>query len=569
MRTTTTPPNARRASAHESRVIVTQNATTPPAPLPSGLTPWPAEDAARYVAAGHWDGRTLGNLLRSWAEQYSDRTAFVAGKDHVSYRQLDQRADRMAAGLADLGINAGDRVLVQLPNNAAFPVLFFALARLGAIPALTLPAHRITEIGHLARLSGAVAYVIADEYGAFDYRELAADLLDQAPDLRHVLVAGDPGPYLDLAKVDAEPRTFPDPDPADIALLLVSGGTTGVPKLIPRTHNDYGFNARASATACDLDADTVYLACLPIAHNFPLACPGMLGTFSVGGKVVLSPSPAPGDAFRLIEAESVTHTALVPPLIPLWIDAAEWDPADISSLRILQAGGSKLSADLARAIPETLGCAVQQVFGMAEGLLNYTRSDDDADLVAVSQGRPLSADDELRVVDADGHDVAEGEPGELLVRGPYTLRGYYRAPEVNTAAFTPDGYYCSGDLVRRLPSGHLIVEGRVKDTIDRNGESVSAEEVEAHVTAHPQVHRSAAVGIPDPSGEGELICAVVVPAGDTAPSLPELRGFLLKRGVASFKLPDRVTAVDDLPLTAIGKIDKRSLRKLLTGPGQG
>ncbi|MEU2451057.1 AMP-binding protein [Streptomyces sp. NPDC012765] len=520
------------------------------------------------MAAGHWDGRTLGTCLRDWAGRFGDRTAIVAGTERLTYRELDERADRMAAGLADLGIRAGDRVLVQLPNNGSFPVLFFALARLGAIPALTLPAHRITEMGHLARLSGAVAYVIADEYAAFDYRELAAAVQAQAPALRHVLVAGDPGPFTALAKVSAEPRTFPDPDPADIALLLVSGGTTGVPKLIPRTHNDYGFNARASAAACELDADTVYLACLPVAHNFPLACPGMLGTLSVGGTVVLCPSPAPGDAFPLIEAERVTHTALVPPLIPLWIDSAEWDPADISSLRVLQAGGSKLSADLARSIPDALGCTVQQVFGMAEGLLNYTRSGDDDDLVAVSQGRPLSEDDELRIVDADGREVAAGEAGELLVRGPYTLRGYYRAPEVNATAFTPDGFYCSGDLVRRLPSGHLVVEGRVKDTIDRNGESVSAEEVEAHVTAHPKVHRCAAVGLPDPDGEGERICVVVVPDAETAPTLQELRAFMLDRGVASFKLPDRVESATDLPLTAIGKIDKRSLRAGLNTSAQ-
>ncbi|MFE5718728.1 (2,3-dihydroxybenzoyl)adenylate synthase [Streptomyces erythrochromogenes] len=550
------------------RAIVTQNAAIPPTPLVSGLTPWPEETAARYVASGHWDGRTLGACLRDWAAEHGDRTAVVAGTERLSYHELDARADRMAAGLADLGIASGDRVLVQLPNNGAFPVLFFALARLGAIPALTLPAHRLTEIGHLARLSGAVAYVIADEHGAFDYRELAAAVQAEAPDLKHVLVAGSPGPYTALSTVDAEPRSFPDPDPADVALLLVSGGTTGVPKLIPRTHNDYGFNARASAAACELDADTVYLACLPIAHNFPLACPGMLGTLSVGGTVVLCPSPAPDDAFPLIEAERVTHTALVPPLIPLWIDAAEWDPTDISSLRILQAGGSKLSADLARSIPDLLGCAVQQVFGMAEGLLNYTRSEDDTEIVAISQGRPLSEDDELRIVDADGQDVAPGEAGELLVRGPYTLRGYYRAPEVNATAFTADGFYCSGDLVRRLPSGHLVVEGRVKDTIDRNGESVSAEEVEAHVTAHPQVHRCAAVGLPDPGTEGERICVVVVPAGDAVPKLQELRAFLLERGVASFKLPDRVEGADDLPLTAIGKIDKRSLRSRLTSSGQ-
>ncbi|TDB76024.1 (2,3-dihydroxybenzoyl)adenylate synthase [Micromonospora sp. KC723] len=529
------------------------------APLSSGLTPWPRELSERYVERGYWDGRTLGRLLRDWTAAHGRRLALVAGEQRLTYRQLDERADRMAAGLADLGIRAGDRVLVQLPNTGSFPPLLFALARIGAVAVLTLPAHRFTEISHLAKLSGAVAYVIADEVAGFDYRQLAGQVTAHAPELRHVLVDGEPGPYTALASVDAPPREFAEPDPADIALLLVSGGTTGVPKLIPRTHNDYGYNARASAEVCELDRDTVYLACLPIAHNFPLACPGMLGTFSVGGTVVLSPSPAPDDAFPLIEAEGVTHTALVPPLIPLWIETAAWDPADLSTLEILQAGGSKLSAELARRIPDALGCRVQQVFGMAEGLLNYTRGDDDEDTVVSTQGRPMCPDDELRVVDADGADVASGEVGELLVRGPYTLRGYYRAPEVNATAFTPDGYYTTGDLVRALPSGHLVVEGRVKDTIDRNGESVSGEEIESHLHAHPLIDRCAAVGVPD-GAEGQLICvALRPPAGATPPELADVRAFLLERGVAAFKLPDLLAVVDDLPLTAIGKIDKRAL----------
>ncbi|GAA2879569.1 (2,3-dihydroxybenzoyl)adenylate synthase [Streptosporangium fragile] len=533
-----------------------------PEPLPSGLTPWPADVAIHYREKGYWDGRTLGSLLAGWADEYGDRIALVAGGERLSYRELDRRADRLAAGLAGQGVAPGDRVLVQLPNIGPFVVLLFALARLGAVPVLTLPAHRITEIGHLARLSQAVAYVIPDEHAGFDYRDLAAALLKEAPDLRHVLVAGAPGPFTALADLDGEPLPLAEPDAADIALLLVSGGTTGVPKLIPRTHQDYGYNARASARACGLSAETVYLACLPVAHNFALACPGVLGTFTAGGTVVLSPSPAAGDAFPLIEAERVTITALVPPLIPLWLEAAEWDPADLSSLRVLQAGGSKLSAEVARAVPGALGCTVQQVFGMAEGLLNYTALDDDPETIATTQGRPLCPDDELRVVDADGADVTPGEVGELLVRGPYTLRGYYRAAEHNATAFTPDGYYCSGDLVRVLPSGHLIVEGRVKDTIDRGGESISAEEVEAHLLAHPGVRRGAAIGLPD-TGRGEQLCAVVVPGG-TPPTLQELRVFMMGRGLAAFKLPDRIETVDELPVTPVGKIDKRALVRMVS-----
>jgi 2,3-dihydroxybenzoate-AMP ligase len=531
----------------------------PPAPLPSGLTPWPEATAQRYRDAGLWQGRTLGSLLREWAAEHGERTALVGG-ERLSYAQLDAAADRMAAGLRARGIAAGDRVVVQLPNVTQFAVLLFGLLRAGAIPVLTLPAHRRTEIVHLAQLSEAVAYVIADEHAGFDYRGLAREVV-AACAVRDVFVLGDPGPFEALAALDATPVELPEPDPADIALLLVSGGTTAVPKLIPRTHDDYALNARASAAVCGLHPGSVYLAALPVAHNFALACPGLLGTLGAGGTVVFAPSPAPGDAFALIASERVTLTALVPPLIPLWIDAAQWDPADLSSLQTLQAGGSKLPAEVARAIGPALGCRVQQVFGMAEGLLNYTRPDDDDVTIATSQGRPLCVEDELRIVDADGADVEPGATGELLVRGPYTIRGYLRAPTHNATAFTPDGYYCSGDLVRALPSGHLVVEGRVNDTIHRGGESISAEEIEHHVLAHPAVRRAAAIGLPD-TGRGEEVCAVVVSGGE-APTLRELRAFLMRRGVAAFKLPDRIELVDELPVTAVGKIDKRALVQLV------
>jgi 2,3-dihydroxybenzoate-AMP ligase len=530
---------------------------------PSGLTPWPDDLAAAYRAAGHWRGETLGALLRTWAQRDPSRTALVYPGGRMTYGQLDERADRQAAGLVDLGIAAGDRVVVQLPNVAEFVVLLFALCRAGAIPLLTLPAHRETEIAHLAELSGAVAYVIADRSGGFDYRELAAAVRLRTPSLRHVLVVGDPGPFQSLAAVDADPRPLAEPDPADVAVLLVSGGTTGTPKLIPRTHDDYAYNARESAAVCGLDEDSVYLVALPIAHNFPLACPGVLGTLGAGGTVVLARTPSPDEAFALVEREGVTLTALVPALAQLWIEAVEWGLGDVSSLRLLQVGGAKLAPEHARQVRPALGCECQQVFGMAEGLLNYTRAEDDDGLVATTQGRPLSPDDEIRVVDENGIQVERGEVGELLTRGPYTLRGYYRAPEHNATTFTDDGFYCSGDLVRQLESGHLVVIGRVKDTINRGGESISAEEIEDHVVAHPGVRGAAVIGLPD-DDLGERICAVVVADGEP-PTLAELKGFLRERGIAAFKLPDQVETIGALPLTGVGKVSKRDLVELLAG----
>ncbi|GLW90662.1 (2,3-dihydroxybenzoyl)adenylate synthase [Actinokineospora globicatena] len=526
--------------------------------LIEGAVGWPDEVAATYRERGYWRGDTLGDLLRTWAERSGDDIAVVDGDERISYRDLDHRVDVRAAGLLDLGVTRDDRVVVQLPNTPEFVVLLFAMARIGAVPVMALPAHRRSEITHLVELSGAVGYVIPAVYQGFDHRTLAAEL-----GVEHVLVAGDPGPYTDLSTVVGERRELPPVDPESVAVLLISGGTTGRPKLIPRTHDDYAYNARASAEVCGFTAADRYLVALPIAHNFPLACPGLLGILGVGGTAVLAPAPSPDVAFSLIQQEKVTVTALVPPMARMWVEATEWAEEDLSSLRLLQVGGAKMDPDLARAVPPALGCAVQQVFGMAEGLLNYTRLGDAPDLVENTQGRPLSPDDEIRVVDPEGRDVALGAVGELLTRGPYTLRGYYRAEQYNATAFTPDGFYRSGDLVRQLPSGHLIVEGRIKDVINRGGEKVPAGELEDLLLAHPAVAQAAAIGLPDDT-LGELVCAVVVVAGDRRPKLKELRAHLADLGLARFKQPDKLVVVDELPLTAVGKISKRDLVARLT-----
>ncbi|MFD6269191.1 (2,3-dihydroxybenzoyl)adenylate synthase [Nocardia asteroides] len=525
-----------------------------------GYVPFPDESARDYRAAGYWTGRTLGDLLRDSARTQPQRPAVLGGTGPQTYAELDAAADRMAHGLLALGINPGDRVIVQLPNIPVFATALFGMLRAGIIPVLTLPAHRRAEIEHLAALSGAVAYLIPDTLGDFDYRELAATVRAAVPSLRHVLVAGDPGAFTALDSIARDGASLPEIDPAEIALMLVSGGTTGLPKLIARTHDDYVYNATASAEVCALTADDVYLAALPAAHNFPLACPGILGTVATGGAIAFTLDPSPEAAFAAIERHQVTVTALVPPLAQLWSAAVDWEDADLSSLRLLQVGGARLAEVNARDVEPALNCRLQQVFGMAEGLLNFTRLDDDDELICTTQGRPLSPADELRVVDAEGADVAPGEEGELLTRGPYTLRGYYRAPEHNARAFTPDGFYRSGDLVRQLPSGHLVVSGRIKDVINRGGENISCDELEEHLLAHPAVRHAAAVGLPD-AALGEKACVVLVVTGEL-PSLGELKLFLTERGLATYKLPDVVRQADSLPITAVGKIDKKALRAL-------
>jgi len=524
-----------------------------------GFVPFPSERAARYRAAGYWTGRTVDSVLRHAATTWPHRVAVVDAFSGHTYSELDILVDRAAGAFAALGITPGDRMLLQLPNSCRFAVALFGLVRAGAIPVLCLPGHRLTELSRFAHVSGAVGLVIVEMASGFDYRSMAEQLVALHPHLRHVVVDGDPGPFISWSGLPAGDAPQIVADTALPALLLVSGGTTGAPKLIPRTHDDYVYNATASAQLCRLTSDDVYLVSLPAAHNFPLACPGLLGAMTVGATTVFGTDPSPEAAFASIERHGVTVTALVPALAKLWAQACEWEPVTPKSLRLLQVGGAKLEPEDARQVRAALTPGLQQVFGMAEGLLNYTRPDDPPELLDHTQGRPLCADDELRIVDAAGRPVAPGEEGELLVRGPYTFNGYFRAERDNERCFDPDGFYRSGDLVRRRDDGYLVVTGRVKDVICRAGETIAATDLEEQLLSHSGIWSAAAVPLPDPY-LGEKICAAVVFTGDPI-TLAELNAYLDERGVAAHIRPDMLVPMAALPTTPIGKIDKRAIAR--------
>lgn len=306
----------------------------------------------------------------------------------------------------------------------------------------------------------------------------------------------------------------------------------------------------------------VYLAALPAGHNFPLACPGILGTLMTGGRVVLARSPDPARILPLMSAERATVTAAVPAVAQRWINAvAAGQQPRPATLRLLQVGGARLAPQIAARVRPVLGADLQQVFGMAEGLLNYTRAGDPEEIKITTQGRPMCPDDEIRIVDENGDTVPDGQMGVLLTRGPYTPRGYYRAPEHNTRSFTVGGWYRTGDIVRLHPSGNLVVEGRDKDMINRGGEKISAEEVENLLYRVPGIAQAAAVAVPDPD-LGERVCAVIVPAGSQAPALQDIRAAFTALEVARYKIPEHLLTVAELPLTKVGKIDKKALREI-------
>lgn len=523
---------------------------------------WPPALVARYRAAGYWRGETLPGVLRERAAQFADDIAVVGGEVRLSYAALWQEAGRIGAGLLARGLVPGDRVVVQLGNTPAFVTVVCGLFRAGLIPVYALPAHRITEVSHVMHKAQARGYIAADRQDGFDYRVLARELQALLPALQHVLIVGDAAEFGAVDSLQGDAALLPpDPDPQSVAFLQLSGGSTGLSKLIPRTHDDYIYSFRASNEICAITRDSVYMVALPAAHNFPMSSPGFLGALYAGARVVMSPGPGPDAAFPLIARERVTCVGLVPPLALLWAQAAATTTHDLTSLQVLQVGGAKLVPEAARRVIDSLGCRLQQVFGMAEGLVNYTRLHDPLDVVVGTQGRPISPDDEVLVVDDHGHPVAEGGIGHLLTRGPYTIRAYHNDPAANARSFTEDGYYRTGDMVQQLPGGYLVVQGRAGDHINRAGEKISAEEIEDHLLAHADVFDAAVVSMPD-AFLGERSCAFVIAHG-TPPTAASLKAWVRGRGLAAFKVPDQVVFVAAFGTTAVGKISRRELRAQL------
>ena len=529
-----------------------------------GCTPFPPEFAERYLREGFWRAETIPQALVHVANQRPDSIALVDSSRSLTYSQLLDEAAHIAALLDRENIARGDRVVIQLPNCIEFATLTIACLEVGAIPVMALPAFRKAELEYLVSFADAKMIAIAPDYRGFDHASTRPRAQNpNYPVLKSIFSTTPTSGCVWLRERGSGTHQIgsSNGDPYDVALVpLLSGGTTGMPKLIPRTHADFLYNAREAANVTGLTAESRILLALPVEHNFPLACPGLLGSLLTGARTVFCQSTKAADLAQVISREQVTHLPCVPAIAIGLLALPESARGDFASLQVITVGGQRLQEHTARSLKQCFPhLAVQQVFGMAEGLLCYTRLDDPEAVGFNTQGRPVSPGDEVRIVDPDGSDVPPGEVGELLCRGPYTLRGYYRAPERNREAFSSDGYYRTGDLVLLDPSGNLVIEGRIKDLINRGGEKINAEEIEAHLIAHPAVDAVAVVAMPD-EVLGEKTCVYLTLRGGETFDLVMMRSFLAARGVAQFKWPERIELIRELPLTNVGKIRKMELR---------
>jgi 2,3-dihydroxybenzoate-AMP ligase len=540
-----------------------------------GFVTFPEEFIKKYKAKGYWIDKTLGEEFDEAVAKFGDRVALACNGEYVTYRELGERATRLALHFIERGLRPYDRMIMQLPNELEFAYVYFAAVKIGVIPIMALPVHRDAEIGFFAQFTKAKAHAIPSAFKDFSHQAMSREIRKKTSTMDLTFVSGQKvdGDFISISalladKIEARTpvaslKTY-RPDPMEPGVFQLSGGTTGVPKIIPRTHNDYALMCKRAGEIVRITKDSVMGIAIPVNHNFALCSPGLQGVIYRGGKVVLISSPRTDVVFDAIQKERVTIMPTPPALLIRWMEASELSKFDLSSLEAVLAGGARLNAEAAKKIKPVLGCDYHQNLGMSEGMLFWTERGDSEELLLNTQGAPMFEDDELRVVDELEKEVPYGLPGELLVRGPTTIRGYYNSPEYNRKAFTADGFYRAGDVVKMYKGRYLSVEGRIKDTINRGGEKISAEEVENHILAHPKVENSAYVAMPDRI-LGEKGCAFVLTKGGQGLTLDELCRFLKEeRNIAVIKLPERLELVDAFPMTEVGKIDKKALRQLIS-----
>ena len=506
-----------------------------------------------YQVIDGWNKGNITDEMLKWCEKFSDSTCVIYENNIITYSKIGELIKKTSVGLLNRGIKPKDKVVLQLPNNVNFILCFFGLMKIGAIPIMALPAHRINEIKGMVNTAKATGYICQNRYMGFEYSQIVNELIIDDK-VKNIIQINDQELIVDSLDIE-EKSIFPYIDNLDIAFLSLSGGTTGMSKLIPRTHGDYLYDTEMSVRKCHFQSNDVYLAILPLPHNFILGHPGLLGTFSRGGTLLLSQYPDINEGLELIERYKATFLSMVPSMAKLMLEILKEDEYDISSLRVLQIGGAFLEESMAQELIDLKSFTLQQVFGVAEGLNTMTELSDQEEIIRAFQGKPISPYDEIKIVDENGNFLNNGESGELLIKGPYTIRSYYNNPE-NEKYFTKDGYYRTGDRAFLSKDGNLKISGRVTELINKSGEKILPSELESYLNKMEGIRDCAVVGLPD-ENQGEVIGVFLV--ADRRIELFEVREYLRKKSVASFKLPDYIFMVDTLPLTKIGKVDKKRL----------
>jgi non-ribosomal peptide synthetase component E (peptide arylation enzyme) len=526
--------------------------------------------AEHYLQAGGWDDRTFGEALAQTAKRLPDKLALISDERSITFRELDEQSDRLAAALLKLGLEPGTRAVFQMGTTIDTALALCACYKSGIVPVCALPQYREVEIGKLAGLSSPHAYFVQADAGQFDLVGFAQKMCAEHASFRQLVVARGTAPegtqsmsaMLESVSLDDAKAILRGVQigSEDVLSFQLSGGTTGVPKIIPRFHAEYLAHAEAWSRHVEGGEHATLIWSLPLLHNAAHLY-ALVPTIALGQTTVLMPKVDIVRMAQLIQQHRVTHAVSIGPVAPQIMACAEVLDYDLSSLKLF------FCLTRADSLEAFLGVPSSNMYGTTEGLLIGSGPGVDPFVRHHTHGRSGCEHDELVLLNADSEaPVAPGEMGELCFRGPSSLRGYYNAPEANATAFTSNGFFRTGDMMRaHLINGatYFSFEGRLRDNINRGGEKIGAEEVEAFLSRHPAVLDAKLVAMPDPL-YGEKGCAfLILREGHAAPDIPQMIEFLSSQGLAKFKCPERIEIVEAFPVTRVGKVDKPAMRRII------
>ncbi len=518
-------------------------------------------------------GQSVARVLETQAAENPDRVFLIAGDRRFSYAQIHARSTALAAALKELGIEPGDRVAVDLPNWPEFVVALFAAAKLGAVIVPLNPRYTVPELQYMLRHSEATVVISAEDYGGTDYLQLFEGFLTSLPELQYLVTVGEEDLWYDDRIYQFEDLVSsgeagtvvdtPAIDPAaDTFAILYTSGTMGKPKGVALTHTNLLTVAAQTVDAIGLSADDVVFGVTTVFHVFGLG-PGIIGTAMAGATLVLQEQFLPDEALHLIEQHRVTVHYGVPTVYVTEMRELDVTDADVSSLRAGIVAGAPIGDELVQRIRDALCPNLYVAYSLTEtsSSVAMTRPGDPPDKQVFTVGQPLSGTD-VRVLDLDGTVLPLESLGEIAVRGPGVMKGYYRQPGETAQAFDEEGYFLTGDLGMLDEDGYLHIVGRRKELIIRGGFNVYPREVEDRLHAHPAVLDVAIVGLPH-EVLGEVVCACVVPVEGAIVTGEEIKEWC--RGtLADYKVPDLVRFFDSFPLTGSGKVRRVELARMVS-----
>jgi acyl-coenzyme A synthetase/AMP-(fatty) acid ligase len=526
-----------------------------------------SEQIERFYASGLWRETTLPGELDIQAAARPDKVFLTDATTSYTFAQLRDAALRLAAGLEGLGIGAGDRVAVQLPNWTEFAVISVALSRLGAIMVPIMPIYRHDDVRFIVETAGIKAAFTPGEFRRFDHARMFLDLAASGTPLETVIVVrGEPVPDGALGYGDVLARPGAAPSGAGVGpdepfLIVFSSGTTSRPKGCLHSFNTYCAGARLLGQVWRYTEDDIQFGPSPVTHTTGLVTSILMPLIHGAGSHLME-IWEPREGLERIAKFHCTAAVTATTFLQTLVRVYDPDQHDASSLRFWTSAGAPIPGSFVEEAREAFpGMQVLSLYGRSENLVTTTCTVDDPPERSVTSDGKAAPGQEVRIVDVNGDEVPRGQEGDIAYRGAMNLLEYIGQPEATAEMFTADGFSKSGDLGVMDADGYVRVTGRVKDIVIRGGLNISVRQVEDLLSAHPAVNAVAAVGMPD-EVLGERVCCYLVPAPGAEPlTVAQIREYLLGHGLAIQKVPERVEVVSALPMTPTGKVQKNLLRE--------